>query len=160
MREHRYSIVLPHSAARMWALMQDYDKWAEATPMVDRVDVVFPGDQHHNGRLRRVVYRMPLGRNGTALELVTDVEPEQGYTYTMVSSSGDNDQTGHIRLEPRGPNSVELFFDERYHLEKAPWKWFEARIYGFINKKNEESIRALSTWLQQHPEYRSDLIDS
>ena len=160
MREHRYSVELPHSPARLWALMQDYDKWAECTPMVDRVDVLYPGDEHHNGRLRRVIYEMPLGRKGSALELVTDVEPERGYTYTMISREVGNDQTGKIRLEPIAPNRTRLHFEERYNLTKAPWKWFEGRIYSFINKKNEESMRALSDWLTAHPEYRPDLIEA
>ncbi len=61
MREHRYSFVMPHSAARIWALFQDYDRWTDY---------------------------------GSALELVTDVEPEHGYTYTMISREPGNDQTG------------------------------------------------------------------
>jgi hypothetical protein len=59
-----------------------------------------------------------------------------------------------------GPNRTRLDFEERYHLTKAPWKWFEGRIYGFINKKNEESMRALSDWLTAHPDYRPDLIET
>ena len=98
--------------------------------MVKRVDVLYPGDEHHNGRLRRVIYKMPLGREGSALELVTDVEPERGYTYTMISSTPGNDQIGHVRLEPLGPNRTRFHFDERYNLQKAPFKWFEGPIYG------------------------------
>ena len=103
MREHRYSFEMPHSAARIWALFQDYDRWTDYAPMVRRVEVVYPGDEHHNGRLRRVIFKMPFGREGSALELVTDVEPERGYTYTMISDSPGNDQIGHVRLEPLGP---------------------------------------------------------
>ena len=69
MREHRYQLEMPHSASRIWALFQDYDRWTEYAPMVLRVDVLWPGDEHHNGRLRRVVYKLPLGRRGAALEL-------------------------------------------------------------------------------------------
>ena len=53
---------MPHSAARIWALFQDYARWTDYAPMVKRVDVLYPGDEHHNGRLRRVIYKMPLGR--------------------------------------------------------------------------------------------------
>ncbi|MES4793045.1 MAG: hypothetical protein C4321_08725, partial [Chloroflexota bacterium] len=60
MREHRFSVEFPHSAVRLWALFQDYDRWTEYAPMVKRVDVLWPGDEHHNGRLRRVVYRLPF----------------------------------------------------------------------------------------------------
>jgi hypothetical protein len=85
MREHTYTMEMPHNVARIWALFQDYDRWTDYAPMVKRVDVLFPGDEHHNWRLRRVIYKMPFGREGSALELVTDVEPERGYTYTMIS---------------------------------------------------------------------------
>jgi hypothetical protein len=125
--------------------------------MVKRVDVLFPGDEHHNGRLRRVIYKMPFGREGSALELVTDVEPERGYTYTMISRTPGDDQIGHVKLVPLGPDRTRFEFDETYNLTKAPWKWFEGPIYSFINKNNEDSMRRASAWLIAHPEYRPDL---
>jgi hypothetical protein len=151
---------MPHSAARIWALFQDYDRWTDYAPMVKRVEVLYPGDEHHNGRLRRVLYKMPFGREGSALELVTDVEPERGYTYTMISRTSGDDQIGHVRLEPLGPNRTRFHFDERYNLTKAPWKWFEGPIYKFINKNNEDSMRRASAWLEAHPEYRADLVEA
>lgn len=160
MREHRYTLDIPHSAPRMWALFQDYDRWTEYAPMVNAVEILHPGDDSGNGLLRRVLYPMPLGRQGAALELVTDVvngPDEYAYTYTMISRDPGNDQTGRVRLEPTGPDSCRLHFEERYHLTKAPWKWFEGRIYSFINKKNEESMRAAIAYLDQHPEYRPEL---
>ena len=150
---------MPHSARRVWALFQDYDRWPDYAPMVLRVDVLWPGDEHHNGRLRRVIYKLPLGRRGSALELVQDVEPERGYTYTMISSDPGNDQTGRVGLEPLGPNRTRFSFEERYNLTKVPFKWFEGPIYKFINRQNEGSMRRASEWLTQHPEYRSDLVD-
>jgi hypothetical protein len=159
MQEHRYTLDMPHSPARLWALFQDYDRWTEYAPMVKRVEVVHPGDAIGNGLLRRVIYQMPLGRSGSALELVTDVEPERGYTFTMLSREPGNDQTGKVRLEPNGANRTKFSFEERYHLTKAPWRWFEARIYGFINRKNEETMQRASDWLTQHPEYRADLVE-
>ena len=83
-----------------------------------------------------------MGREGSALELVSDVEPERGYTYTMISGTPGNDQIGHVRLEPLGPNRTRFHFDERYNLQQAPFKWFEGPIYKFINKNNEDSMRA------------------
>jgi hypothetical protein len=157
MREHRYTLELPHSAARVWALMQDYPRWTEYAPMVVRVDVLHPGDAAGNGLLRRVIYRMPFGRVGAALELVTEVRPERGYTYTMISRAPGNDQTGRVRLEPVAPQQTRLHFEERYHLVSAPWRWFEGPIYRFINRQNEASMRALSDWLSGHPEYRPEL---
>jgi hypothetical protein len=155
-REHRYTLEMPHSAARIWALMQDYPRWTEYAPMVIAVEVIHPGDAHGNGLLRRVIYRMPFGRRGSALELVRGVEPGRGYTYTMLSREPGNDQTGAVRLEPLGPTRTRLHFEERYHLARAPWRWFEARIYAFINRQNERSMRALSDWLTSHPSYRPD----
>jgi hypothetical protein len=140
--------------------MQDYARWPDYAPMVIAVEVLHAGDEGGNGLLRRVIYPMPFGRRGAALELVTDVVPNRGYTYTMISREPGNDQTGHVRLEPLGPGRTRLHFDERYHLTKAPYRWFEGPIYRFINKKNEESMRALSQWLTDHPEYRPDLIRS
>ncbi len=159
-REHRYNVDFPHSPARLWALMQDYDRWTEYAPMVTEVQVLHPGDPTGNGLLRRVIYTMPLGRRGAALELVTEVEPEKGYRYTMIGREPGNDQTGRVRLERLGPNLTRLHFEERYHLTRAPWKWFEGPLYRFINRKNEESMRRLSDWLNQHPEYRPELVEN
>jgi hypothetical protein len=158
-REHRYSIEMPHSPERLWALFQDYDNWTAYAPMVLEVEVVHPGDANGNGLLRRVIYKMPLGRKGSALELVREVEANRGYTYTMLSREAGNDQTGAVRLERIGPNRTLFSFEERYHLTKAPWKWFEGPIYKFINKNNEQSMRRASQWLTDHPEYRSDLVE-
>jgi hypothetical protein len=127
--------------------------------MVLEVEVVHPGDANGNGLLRRVIYKMPLGRKGSALELVREVEANRGYTYTMLSRDPGNDQTGAVRLERIGPNRTRFSFEERYHLTKAPWKWFEGPIYKFINKNNEASMRRASEWLTEHPEYRPDLIE-
>jgi hypothetical protein len=158
MREHRYSVELPHSAERLWALMQDYARWTEYAPMVLGVEVIWPGDARGNGLLRRVIYKLPFGRRGAALELVRDVEPARGYTYALLSRAPGNDQTGRLRLVPLGPDRTRVHFEERYHLQQIPWKWFEGPIYRFINRQNEASIRRLSDWLSAHPEYRPDLI--
>ena len=151
---------MPHSAARLWALFQDYDRWTEYAPMVIEVQVLWPGDEHTNGLLRRVIYKMPLGRRGSALELVSDVTPEREYTFTMINRQPGQDQTGKVKLEPAGPNRTRFHFEERYHLAKPPWKWFEGPIYRFINRQNEASMRRASQWLTDHPEYRPDLVDS
>lgn len=159
MREHRYTVEFPHSARRLWALFQDYGKWTEFAPMVEDVEILYPGDEQGNGLLRRVHYKLPFGRRGSAIELVTDVEPERGYTYTMISKEPGNDQTGKVRLEPLGPNRTRFHFEERYNAAKAPWKWIEGPVYQFINKMNERSMRAASAYLREHPEYRPELVD-
>jgi hypothetical protein len=140
--------------------MQDYDRWTDYAPMVLGVEVVYPGDSGGNGLLRRVIFKMPFGRKGTALELVREVTPNEGYTYTMISSQPGQDQTGKVRLERVDTNRTRLHFEERYHLAKAPFKWFEGPIYRFINKQNEASMRALSAWLTAHPEYHPELVDA
>jgi hypothetical protein len=119
--------------------------------------VLHPGDAQGHGLLRRVIYRMPFGRRGSALELVTDVVPARGYSYSMIGRTPGNDQTGSVRLEPIGPGRTRLSFEERYNLVALPWKWFEGPIYRFINRKNEESMQRLSEWLTEHPEYCPDL---
>ncbi len=160
MREHRYSVDFPHSTQRLWALMQDYDRWTEYAPMVVGVEVLWPGDERGNGLLRRVIYKLPFGRRGSALELVSEVEAARGYRYTMISRQPGNDQSGRVQLEPLGPDKVRLHFEERFHIVGAPLRWFEGPIYRFINRKNEESMRRMSDWLTAHPEYRSDLLPS
>ena len=71
-----------------------------------------------NGLLRRVIYKMPLGRRGSALELVTDIEANHGYTFTMLSREPGQDQTGKVQLERIGPNRTKFSFEERYNLTK------------------------------------------
>jgi len=159
-REHRYAIDMPHSPQRIWALMQDYSSWTNYAPMVVRVDVLHPGDAAGNGLLRRVIYQLPLGRRGSALELVTNVRPARSYDYTMISSTPGNDQTGAVRLEHVAPNRTRLHFEERYHLTKPPFSWFEGQIYGFINRQNELSMRRLSDWLSARPDYRPELVEA
>ncbi len=146
---HEFSVDLPHSAARLWALLQDYDHWTDWSGTVKEVIVLWPGDENQNGRLRRVFYEMPGGETGIALELVTDVTPERGHKYTMLSRDG-NDHVGHVRLEPLGPNSTRLFFDETADMDPA--------VYEFINKHNEDHMRAAAQYLTDHPEYRPELI--
>ncbi len=153
MIEHRYHLDLPHDRARVWALMNDYDRWTEFAPMVLGVEVVYAGDAQGNGLVRRVLYRLPMGRRGCALELVSGVVPMERYTYTMLSRTPGNDQTGAVRLETLPDGRTRLHFDERYHLVAWPWRLFERRIYAFINRKNEESMRAMSEWLTAHPDY-------
>lgn len=153
MREHRFTLDIPHPPARVWKLFQRYDLWASYAPMVIGVEVVHPGDANGNGLLRRVIYKMPLGRKGSALELVTDVEPERGYTYTMLSRRPGNDQTGRVRLEPvDGGAKTRLHFEERYNLTSPVFKLFEAQIYRFINKQNEDSMRRASAFLTRNPD--------
>jgi uncharacterized protein YndB with AHSA1/START domain len=149
MLTHEFTMEIPHSAARIWALFQDYDRWTDWSDMVHRVDILWPGDEHYNGRLRRVFYLLPGGETGCALELVTDVVPERGHTYTMLSRDG-NDHVGHVRLEPLAPNRTMLYFDENADMDPA--------VYAFINKHNEDHMRAASQYLTDHPEYRPDLV--
>ena len=160
MREHRYSFEMPHAAARIWALFQDYDRWPDYAPMVERVDVLWPGDADHNGRLRRVIYQMPFGRRGSALELVSDVEPGRGYTYTMISSKPGNDQVGHIRLEPLGPNRHAL----RVRRALQPGVGPVPLVRGsdlLLHQQEERGEHAPGVRLARPstPEYRPDLID-
>jgi polyketide cyclase/dehydrase/lipid transport protein len=155
MREHEYTVELPHAAARLWALFQRYDLWKEYAPAVLDVEIVYPGDPDGNGLLRRVVYPLPLGRRGESFELVTNVRAGRGYDYRMLRSG----LSGSVALEPIAPNRTRLRFRERFHMKTPVLKWFEGRIYRFINQKNEESMRGASAWLERHPDFRPDLVD-
>jgi polyketide cyclase/dehydrase/lipid transport protein len=155
MREHEYTVELPHAPARLWALFQRYDLWKEYAPAVLDVEIVYPGDADGNGLLRRVVYPLPLGRRGESFELVTNVQAGRGYDYRMLRSG----LSGSVALEPLGPNRTRLRFRERFHMKTPLLKWFEGRIYRFINQKNEESMRGAAAWLERHPEFRPDLVD-
>jgi uncharacterized protein YndB with AHSA1/START domain len=153
MREHRFSLDIPHPPERVWALFQRYDLWTQYAPMVVGVEVVHPGDGGGNGLLRRVIYKMPLGRRGSALELVTNVDPGHGYDYTMLSRRPGNDQTGRVELETLADGTTRLHFQERYNLTNPILRVFEAQIYRFINRQNEQSMRRASAWLSAHPEF-------
>jgi hypothetical protein len=155
MRQHEFTVDLPHSAPRLWALFQRYDLWKEYAPAVLDVEVVYPGDAAGNGLLRRVVYPLPFGRRGESFELVKNVRANQGYDYVMLRTG----LSGSMTLEPLGPNRTRLRFRERFHMRKAWLAWLEGPIYRFINKKNEESMRGAAAWLSVHPEFRPDLID-
>ena len=128
------------------------DRWTEYSPMVLEMEVVDPGDEKGNGLVRLLGFKLPFGRRGTARERLTDVVPEGGYTFHMGS------QTGTVRLVTLAPNRTRLEFVERFHLTKAPMKWFEGPIYRSINRKNEASMRGFSQWLVDHPEFRPDLV--
>ena len=153
MREHEYTVDLPHAARRLWALFQRYDLWKEFAPAVLDVEVVHPGDAAGNGLLRRVVYPLPFGRRGQSFELVRNVDPERGYDYLMLGTGLE----GSLRLEPLGPRHTRLRFRERFHLRTPVVRWFEGPIYRFINRKNEASMLGAAMWLDAHREFRSDL---
>ena len=155
MREHEYTVDLPHSARRLWTLFQRYDLWKEFAPAVLDVEIVHAGDAGGNGLLRRVVYPLPFGRRGESFELVRNVTPGVGYDYLMIRSGLE----GSVTLEPLGPNRTRLRFRERFHMRMPILRWFEGTIYRFINKKNEESMRGAAAWLDAHPEFHPELVD-
>ena len=153
MRHHTFETEMPFAAARIWALVQRYDLWKEYAPAVLDVAIVYPGDAGGNGLLRKVIYPLPFGRRGQSYELVTNVRPERGYDYLMLSSG----LSGSMSLEPLGPNQTRLRFREAFHMTTPVLRFFEGPIYRFINKKNEESIHGAVAWLAAHPEFRADL---
>ena len=151
MKEYGYSIDLPHSADRIWTLMQDYDKWPEfAKPMVTGIEIVNKGDENGNGLVRRVNYKLPLGFKGTSIETISDLEPGVGYTYTSLKGT-----IGKIKLETIGENNTRLHFEEQLKL-KPPFSWFEGRIQKFMEKYNRKTMLNMAEWLTEHPEYGID----
>ena len=156
MRQHEFTVELPQSARRLWALFQRYDLWKEYAPGVLDVEIVHPGDVAGNGLLRRVVYPLPFGRRGESFELVRNVRENEGYDYMMLRTG----LSGAMQLEPLGPNRTRLRFRETFHMTTPVLRWFEGPIYRYINRKNEESMRAAAAWLARHPEFRPDLVDA
>ena len=156
MRHHEFTIDLPHAPARLWALFQRYDLWKEYAPAVLDVEIMWPGDADGNGLLRRVVYPLPFGRRGESFELVKNVRPNEGYDYVMLRSG----LSGSMTLGRLGANHSRLRFRESYEMPIRALRFLEGRIYRFINKKNEESMRAASAWLAAHPEFRPDLVEA
>ncbi len=154
MREHEYTVELPASAVRLWALFQRYDLWKEYAPAVLDVEVMWPGDAVGNGLLRRVVYPLPFGRRGESFELVKNVRPGIGYDYVMLRSG----LSGNVTLEPQGPDRTRLRFRERFHMTTPILRWFEGPIYRFINRQNEASMRGAAAWLARHPDFHPDQI--
>ena len=155
MRHHEFTIDLPESRRRLWALFQRYDLWKEYAPAVLDVEIVHPGDANGDGLLRRVVYPLPLGRRGESFELVKNVRANEGYDYVMLRTG----LSGSMTLERLGPNRTRLRFRETFHMSRPLLRWLEGPIYRFINKKNEESMRAAAAWLAAHAEFRPDLVD-
>jgi len=155
MREHEFTVELPHAARRLWALFQRYDLWKEYAPGVLDVEIVHPGDANGDGLLRRVEYPLPFGRRGESFELVKNVRANVGYDYVMLRSG----LSGSVTLEPAGPNRTRLRFRERFHMRTPVLRWFEGRIYRYINRKNEESMRGASAWLDAHPGFHPELVD-
>jgi hypothetical protein len=154
MREYEYSIDIPHSAQRVWALMNDYNKWPEfAKPMVTGINVVKPGDEKGNGLVREVKYKLPIGLSGSTEETIYDVESGVGYTY-----AGTDGTVGKLRLEKLGSNSTRLHFEEKIKL-KWPLSWFEGRIQKFIAQYNRKTMLNMSKWLTDHPEYQSRPVE-
>ncbi|MFW9844632.1 MAG: SRPBCC family protein, partial [Candidatus Thorarchaeota archaeon] len=154
-KEHIFEIELPHPPEKIWALMQDYELWKHFTQaIVIDIEILYPGDNDGNGLIRRVHYKLPWGSR-CSLELVTDVKPNIGYTYTMMALKPGLDTSGLIRLDPIDGGRTKVHFEERFNLKKLPllYRLMGNRLYNFINKRNEDTFRNLSTWLDEHPDY-------
>src|SRR5207247_7479232 len=119
MRQHEFTVDLPHSARRLWALFQRYDLWKEYAPAVVDVEIVYPGDADGNGLVRKVIYPLPFGRRGESFELVKNVRPNRGYDYVMLRGG----LAGSVLLEPAGANRTRLRFRESFHLDKPIFRW-------------------------------------
>src|SRR5262245_33481987 len=155
MRQHEFTIDLPHSARRLWALFQRYDLWKEYAPGVLDVDIVYPGDADGNGLVRRVVYPLPFGRRGESFELVKDVRPDAGYDYVMLRTG----LSGTMRLESLGPNRTRLRFRERFHMSTPVLRWFEGPTSRYVSRRHDAWMRGAANWLAARPELHADLVD-
>jgi ribosome-associated toxin RatA of RatAB toxin-antitoxin module len=148
MKTYEYSLDLPHSAQRIWAIMQDYEKWPEfAKPMVTGINIINRGDDEGNGLVRAVNYKLPFGFRGKSIETISDVRVGVGYTYTSRKGT-----TGTIRLERTSKNTTRLHFRENMQLD-PPFSWFENGIQYFMEKYNRKTMLNMSGWLDRHPDY-------
>ena len=136
-----------------------YEEWLRMPPVEDGTDEVVKGELRfmpptrypHAEIIQRLIARFIRQTDDRVAILGSNFG-------LMISREPGNDQTGRLRLTRLAPNRTRLDFEERYHLEQAPWRWFEGPIYRFINEQNELSMRRLSSWLSAHPEYRPDLV--
>ena len=130
MREHEFTIDLPASAPRLWALFQRYDLWKEYAPAVLDVEIVWPGDAGGNGLLRKVIYPLPFGRRGESFELVKNVRPGEGYDYVMLRSG----LSGSVALEPQGKDTLltlrhsNLPDDDMGRQHEEGWKYITGAL--------------------------------
>ena len=149
MKEYGYSVDLPHPAALVWKIMQDYDKWPEfAKPMVTGIEVLDEGDENGNGLVRVVYYKLPLGFRGKSIDVISDCTPGVGYTYTSKKGT-----VGKLRLEALDDNQTRLHFEEKMQLN-PPFSWFENSLMKFMAKYNKRTMLNMSKWLSDHPEYQ------
>lgn len=148
MKEYGYSLDIPHSPARVWAIMQDYPKWPEfAKPMVTGIQVVKQGDEKGNGLVRHVNYKLPLGFKGKSIETLDQMEPETGYRYRTLKGT-----EGTLKLEKLDENNTRLHFDEKLVLN-FPFSLFEGAISKFMEDYNKKTMLNMSKWLSDHPDY-------
>ncbi|MFW9921854.1 MAG: SRPBCC family protein [Candidatus Thorarchaeota archaeon] len=160
-KEHVFSIEVNHNPEKIWALMQDYNLWKQFTQaIVIDIEILYPGDKEGNGLIRRVHYKLPWGSR-CSIELVTDVKPNVGYTYTMLSLKPGLDTNGLIKLEQIDEGKTRVHFEERFNLKKLPlmYRMLGNKLYKFINKRNEDTFRNLSKWLDEHPDYLKKIIE-
>ena len=94
---------------------------------------------------------MPFGREGSALELVHDVDPERGYTYTMISRTPGDDQTGRDPARAARPEPDPLLVRGAVPPHEGAVPLVRGPIYRFINKQNEASMRASLTVADRSP---------
>ena len=154
LRHHEFTIELPHSAQRLWALFQRHDLWKEYARAVLDVEIVYPGDANGNGLVRKVIYPLPFGRRGESFELVKNVRPNQGYDYVRLHGG----LSGSMSLEPVAPNRTRLRFREAFRIDKFPLSLLEKPIHRFVNKRSGQLMRGAAAWLERHPDFRPDLI--
>jgi hypothetical protein len=147
-KEYGYTVDLPHSTAKVWAIMQDYPKWPEfAKPMVTGIHVESRGDAMGNGLVRHVNYKLPLGFKGKSIETVDQVEPCVGYRYRTLKGT-----EGRLRLEKLDDHNTRLHFDEKLKLN-FPFSMFEGLIRKFMEDYNKKTMLNMSKWLSDHPSY-------
>jgi hypothetical protein len=129
LRSHEFTVELPQSARRLWALFQRYDLWKEYAPGVLDVEVVHAGDAAGNGLLRHVVY--PPLRPAASPRLVRT--REKGCCYMMLRT-GSAARCGSSLDQPDAAPSA------RRSTTTPILRWFEADL-RYINRGEIDARR-------------------
>ena len=135
----------------IWALFQDYDRWTDYAPMVQRVDVLYPGRRRPQRPATARHLQDAVRSGGLGARARHRRRARRLHVHDDLGTPG-NDQIGHVQLNRSPRTGRGSASTRRYNLQKAPFKWFEGPIYKFINKNNEDSMRRASAWLTAHPE--------
>ena len=146
MREHEFTVDLPHSAPRLWALFQRYDLWKEYAPAVLDVEIVYPGDLEGNGLLLFAAILLHKAPEGFAIASVVLAARGTRRQAILAASAVGLDVAGVDLLESNeGPKVVELNSSPGFEgLEQATGLDIAGEIVGYAAQVAEGAKRVVA----------------